>query len=97
LFACDGGKRFLAAFSCCSNVRSPGEVVGGWFMRAWGGWCACALSGGARGGPSPFRVVAGWPVGGWGSVLLLARTVEFGGDGGHLFLQFVDTVCAGSL
>jgi hypothetical protein len=66
-------------------------------MRAWGGWCTCTLSGGAPGGPSPFGVVAGWFVGGWGSVLLLARTVEFGGDGGHLFLQFADTVCAGSL
>jgi hypothetical protein len=50
-----------------------------------------------RRGPSPFGVVAGWLVGGWGSILLLARTVEFSGDGGHLFLQFADTVCAGSL
>jgi hypothetical protein len=66
-------------------------------MRAWGGWCACALSGGVRGGPSPFRVVASWYVGGWGRVLLLARTMEFGSDGGHLFLQFADTVCVGSL
>jgi hypothetical protein len=66
-------------------------------MQAWGGWCACALSGGTCRGPSPFRVVAGWFVGGWGSVLLLACMVEFGGDGGHLFLEFADSVCAGSL
>jgi hypothetical protein len=56
-----------------------------------------ALSGGARRGPSPFGVVASWFVGGWGSVSLLAHMVEFGGNGGHLFLQFTDTVCAGSL
>jgi hypothetical protein len=66
-------------------------------MRVWGGWCASSLSGGARGGPSPFGVVAGWFVGGWGSILLLAHTVEVGGDGGHLFLEFADSVCAGSL
>jgi hypothetical protein len=48
-------------------------------------------------GPSPFRVVAGWFVGGWGSGILLAYIVEFGSDGGYLFLQFVDLICAGSL
>jgi hypothetical protein len=66
-------------------------------MRVWGGWYACMLSRGVRGGPSPFRVVAGHFVGGWGSILLLVRTVEIGGDGGHLFLQFADMACAGSL
>jgi hypothetical protein len=66
-------------------------------MWVWGSWCACALSGGTCGAPSPFGVVAGWFVGGWGSGMLWARTVEFGGDGGHLFLQFADTVCAGIL
>jgi hypothetical protein len=97
LFAQHGGEWFFVAFRCCGDACSPGEIVSGWFMRVWGGWCACALGGGTRGGPSPFGVVAGWFVGGWGSILLLARTVEFGGDGGHLFLQFADTVCAGSL
>jgi hypothetical protein len=66
-------------------------------MWAWGSWCACALSGGTRGGPSPFRVVAGWFVGGCGSILLLVHTMEFGHDGGYLFLQLADMVCAGSL
>jgi hypothetical protein len=97
LFVCDGGKRFFIGVSCCSNARCLGEIVGGWFMRVWGGRRAFASVGTGRGGPSPFRVVAGWFVGGGGSVLLLARTVEFGGDGGHLFFQFADTVCAGSL
>jgi hypothetical protein len=97
LFACNGGERLFIVFSCCSNVCSPGEIVSGWFMRAWGGWCICVLSGGACGGPSPFGVVAGWFIGGWGSGMLLARTMEFGGDGGHLFFQFADSVCAGSL
>jgi hypothetical protein len=44
------------------------------------------LSRGTCGGPSSFGVIAGWFVGGWGSGVLLARTVEFGGDGGYLFL-----------
>jgi hypothetical protein len=86
LFVCDGGKRFLTVSSCCGNAHSPGGIVGGWFMRAWGGWCVCALSGGTHRGPSPLGVVAGWFVGGWGSILLLAHMVEFSGDGGHLFL-----------
>jgi hypothetical protein len=50
-----------------------------------------------HGGPSPFRVVTGWFVGDWGSILLLEYMVEFSSDGGHLFLQFADTVCASSL
>jgi hypothetical protein len=47
LFVCNSGKRFLIVFSCCSNMRSPGEIIGGWFMWAWGGWYACALSRGS--------------------------------------------------
>jgi hypothetical protein len=97
LFVCNNGKRFFVRVSYCSNACSLGGIVSGWFMWAWGGRYALMLVRMGYREPSPFGVVASWFVGGQGSILLLAYMVEFGSDGGYLFLQFMDAVGASSL
>jgi hypothetical protein len=47
-----------------NNACSPGEIIGSWFMQAWGSWYAYALSEGIDRGLFPFGIIAGWFVGG---------------------------------